>query len=285
MPTALVFTLRPKHAARVPSGMGRVAHAMVMELIAASDPDLAARLHTANELRPITVSNPLSRPDTGGESHVRPERSQRLRVTLLTAETEDLADAWLAAPPEELRFGGVDWAVERITARARADSWAGGESYTRLMEQALQRAERGPGRWTLEFSSPVSFRQRGLCQPLPTPELVFGSLLDRWNACAPLPLPGEVRRYAAESLVASKFDLRTGIEVSKNGVPQVGVLGRCTYIAREHDPLLAGCIEALAQFAFYSGIGAGTARGLGQARAIASGDRAPAPGRARPAVA
>ena len=285
MPTALVFTLRPQHAARVPNGMGRVAHAMVMELIAASNPDLAARLHVANELRPITVSNPLSQPATGGETHVRPERSQRLRITLLTDETEQLADEWRDSPPEELRFGGVNWDVERITDRARADSWAGGESYTRLMEQALSHAERGLGRWTLEFSSPVSFRQRGLCQPLPMPELVFGSLLDRWNACAPLPLPGDVRRYAAESLIASTFDLRTGIEVSKNGAPQVGVIGRCTYIAREHDPLMAGCIEALAQFAFYSGIGAGTARGLGQARALASGSRAMAQGREKTAIA
>jgi len=276
MPLALVYTLRPRRAANVPTGLGRAAHALVLDMIAAESPALAERLHAANKLRPLTVSNPLGLPGAGAEVGVRPERAYRLRVTALTDELERLARGWAETPPAEVSMGGVAWAVERVTARAADDGWAGREGYGQLVEEGLRRAGDGPGRWTLEFSSPVSFRQRGMCQPLPLPELVFGSLLDRWNALAPVPLPGEVRRYAAECLIASRFDLRTEAVLSKGGVPQVGSVGRCSYIALENDAVMGGCIEALTRFAFYSGIGAGTARGLGQARAIGSGTRAPA---------
>lgn len=275
MPMALVYTLRPRRAARVPAGLGRAAHALVLDMVAAADPGLAGRLHAANELRPLTVSNPLGIAGPGPEAEVRPGRAYRLRVTALTDELERLARRWLDAPPEEVSLGGVAWAVEGVTARAADDPWAGREGYGALVEGALRRAGGGPGRWTLEFGSPVSFRQRGMCQPLPLPELVFGSLLDRWNALAPLPLPGEVRRYAAECLLVSRYDLRTEVELSKGGVPQVGAVGRCSYIALEDDPAMVGCIEALARFALYGGVGAGTARGLGQARAIGSVARGP----------
>lgn len=285
MPIAMVYTLRPQRAARVPAGLGRAAHALVLEQIAVANPALAERLHIANELRPLTVSNPLGLAGAGPEVAVQPNRRYRLRVTLLTEETERLGRAWLVAPPEEVFLGGLPWSVESLTARGSDDSWAGREDYGQMVEEGLRRAGGGPGRWTLEFSSPVSFRQRGMCQPMPSSELVFGSLLDRWNTLAPLPLPGEVRRYAAESLIVSRFDLRTEVELSKGGVPQVGAVGRCSYIALEHDPVMSGCIEALTRFAFFGGVGAGTARGLGQARAISSGTRAPVRSRSLPVVA
>lgn len=273
MPMALIYTLRPQQPVRVPAGLGRAAHAMLLSMISLERPELAARLHSANELRPLTVSNPLGLVGPDATVLLVPERRYRLRVTALSDEVEQLARGWLAAPPSHLSLGGATWEVEGVTARARDDPWAGREAYAPMLDEALQRAEAGPGRWTLEFGSPVSFRQRGMCQPLPLPELVFGSLLDRWNAMAPVPLPNDVRRYAAEALIVSRFDLRSAVELSKGGNPQVGAVGRCTYIAREHDPAMASCIEALTRFALYSGVGAGTARGLGQTRTIASGTR------------
>ena len=273
MPIALIYTLRPQQPVRVPMSLGRAAHAMILAMINHERPEIAARLHSANELRPLTVSNPLGLVGPGATVWLEPERHYRLRVTTLNDELEHLAQSWLAAPPKQISLGGATWEVERVTARTRDDPWTGRTTYASLLGEAFQRAEDGPGRWTLEFASPVSFRQRGMCQPLPLPELVFGSLLERWNAMAPVPLPNEVRCYAAEALIVSRFDLHSAVEVSKGGNPQVGVVGRCTYIAREHDPTLASCIEALTRFALYSGVGAGTARGLGQTRIIASGTR------------
>ncbi|RRR68661.1 MAG: CRISPR system precrRNA processing endoribonuclease RAMP protein Cas6 [Candidatus Viridilinea halotolerans] len=274
MPSAFIYHLRPTAAVRVPSDLGRAGHAMLLAIIAAHNPDLAERLHSANEQRPMTISNPLGRVAASDKGVViDPKRTYPLRITLLNDIMEQAAHAWREAPAATLHLGGATWQIERIASQSRDDPWVGRESYGSLIKRGVERAGQGPGRWSFTFDSPVSFRQRGMCQALPLPELVFGSLLDRWNALAPFPLPGEVRRYAAEALMVSRFELRTAIVMSKGGTPQVGVVGHCSYIALEDDPAMGGCIETLAHFALYSGIGAGTARGLGQARILASGMR------------
>ena len=142
-----------------------------------------------------------------------------------------------------------------------------------------------PTRWALEFASPVTFRQRGLNQPLPLPELVFGSLLDKWNALAPLPLPDEIRGFVAEHVAISGLDLRSVMVPIKGGALQIGAVGRCAYTIARGDHAWAGALDLLARFAFYSGVGAGAARGFGQARlALARPEIRPAVER-RPAVA
>jgi CRISPR-associated endoribonuclease Cas6 len=154
-----------------------------------------------------------------------------------------------------------------VTAEARAHPWAGSAGFDALLGAAMRDVAGGaPGRWTLEFATPVTFRQGGRNQPLPLPELVFGSLLDRWNALAPLPLPDETRRFVAEALAISRFELRSTAVATRGGALQIGALGRCTYVATSHDRYGLACVTALARFAFYSGVGAGTARGFGQAR-------------------
>jgi CRISPR-associated endoribonuclease Cas6 len=267
MPTALVFTLRPAAAAQVSGGLGRATHAAILRLIAAGDAALAERLHDENGVRPFTVSNVLGLNRRGPAVGVTPERDYGLRVTLLTPELEALAAAWTPDALAPLDLDGTTWHVERVTADPDEHPWAGRATYEELASPAL-RAAGGSTRWTLEFDSPVTFRQRGVNQPLPTPDLVFGSLLDKWNAVAPLVLPEEVRRFAAECMAASRFELRSLAEPTKNGALQIGAVGRCTYNAVNRDRYWLACIEMLARFAFYSGTGAGTARGFGRTRLV-----------------
>jgi CRISPR-associated endoribonuclease Cas6 len=266
MPSACIFSLRPTTAATLSPALGRAAHAAVLELIAAADAELARRLHADVPVKPLTIA-PLGALDgRGSPLAVTPARSYDLRVTLLAESVEAPAASWLAAPPAQLVFDGVVWQVERVTAARAAHPWAGTDSYAALLASALRDAARGGGRWALEFATPVTFRQAGRNQPLPLPELVFGSLLDRWNGLAPLPLPDEIRRFAAEALVLNRFDLHSVAVPTKGGALQIGAVGRCAYTATSRDRYGLACIEALARFAFYSGVGAGTTRGFGQAR-------------------
>ena len=263
MPTACVFTLRPSAAATLSPALGRAAHAAVLELIGAADAELARRLHADVPVKPLTVA-------LLGERDGRlasPARSYDLRVTLLAPALETLAAAWSPATLPQLTIDGIAWRVERVAAAAAAHPWAGAAGYDALLAEALRSAARGAEpRWTLEFATPVTFRQAGRNQPLPLPELVFGSLLDRWNTLAPVPLPPEMRQFAAEALAISRFDLRSVMLPTKNGASQVGAVGRCTYSATSRDRYGLACMETLARFAFFSGVGAGTARGFGQAR-------------------
>ena len=99
--------------------------------------------------------------------------------------------------------------------------------------------------------------------PLPLPELVFGSLLQRWNAFAPLTLPEEVRRYAQECLAVSRYRLQTRM-LQFGAAMSVGFVGQCQYTALVWDAYWLRAIALLAAYAFYSGVGIRTTVGMGR---------------------
>jgi CRISPR-associated endoribonuclease Cas6 len=266
MPCALVLTIRPTAAVPVPLHLNRATHAAILRLIGQSDAAVADRLHANDAIKPLTVSNVLGLERRGKTVPVSPERSYTLRLTLLSSELERIAANWRPEQIGALDLDGTPWRVEHITRAADEHPWAGQVSFEGLAAPALLNAEKAPTRWELEFASPVTFRQRGMNQPFPLPDLVFGSLLDRWNALAPLALPEEVRRFASETMAASRFDIRSVALPAKNGAVQIGSVGHCRYVALTHERYWLACIETLARFAFYSGVGAGTTRGQGQAR-------------------
>ena len=102
--------------------------------------------------------------------------------------------------------------------------------------------------------------------PIPLPDLLFGSLLDRWNAWSPVALNPEVRRYAQECIAVSNYRLRSRSLRLRERVVQRGATGRCDYVALNRDRYWCGTISALAAFAFYSGAGYMTTQGMGECR-------------------
>jgi CRISPR-associated endoribonuclease Cas6 len=120
------------------------------------------------------------------------------------------------------------------------------------------------------FASPTTFNSRGRTLPLPLPELVFGSLLDRWQAFAPIALHPDMRRFAEEAIVLSRYRLRTRSMPTKDRGMQIGFTGQVTFVARNRDRYWLNVLHLLAAFAFYSGVGYQTGIGLGQVRAISS---------------
>ncbi|MDZ4721924.1 MAG: CRISPR system precrRNA processing endoribonuclease RAMP protein Cas6 [Roseiflexaceae bacterium] len=263
MPTAIVLTLRPLHQATLMPDLGRAAHAAVLGWIRATDPDLAMRLHDDSAVRPLTVT---FLPERHGQPPLvaDPRIRYGLRVTALTSEVEAHIQSWTPEFLGTLAIGGAAWQIESI--HDTAHTWAGHTTYAALVEEGIRIAATGVRRWTLDFTTPVTFRQRGRSQPLPLPDLVFGSLLERWNACAPLPIPEDVRLFIAESLAVSRFAIESAAGRGKGNVLQIGTIGRCSYTALAHEPMQIATIETLVRFGFYSGIGAGTTRGFGLLR-------------------
>lgn len=93
--------------------------------------------------------------------------------------------------------------------------------------------------------------------PLPLPRLVFGSLYDRWNAFAPLPLPlPELRTLVAQQVAVARLDIRSVVVPTKNAIPQVAVVGVCRYQLTSGDRTLAAALATLARFARFTGVGA-----------------------------
>lgn len=176
--------------------------------------------------------------------------------------------------PAEVELEGGIFAPRKTVLDPSGHLWAGQTTYACLANHDL--LEQKPHRFTLRllFASPTTFRSSGRNIPLPLPGLVFGSLVERWNAFSSVTIPAEVRRYAEECLSVARHTIRTRL-VEVAGGKQVGFVGSCSYIATNQDPYWWRLINLLADFAFYSGVGAKTTMGMGQCKRIAYASTAP----------
>lgn len=265
---SLVLALRPLElpAGRedFPAWWGRASQAALLDLARQRSPALAESLHNDSGLRPYTASGLMGHFQRGSRAPLAGE-TYWLRWTSLSRElTALLLDYARNAPGATLELDYVPFRVEAAHING-SHPWAGSSAYPSLASQFLPGAEI-PRRVTLQFASPVVFKSGGLSHPLPTASLVFNSLIEKWNTFAPIALLPELRRYAEECLAVSRFDLESRPVPLKEGGLRIGAVGQITFTAASFDRFWMGQIHALAAFALFSGMGAGTTQGLGQGR-------------------
>lgn len=262
---SLVLSVRPRAAAGLPSALGRAAHAALLRAIGQAKPDLARQLHDESGPRPFTCSSLMGARQAGA---VTPDTAYILRYTALTAELAGLLPG-LFAPRSEIELEGVPFVIEAVTDDAAVQPWAARTTYEELSAPWLLARRAPAARIMLHLASPTAFKSGGKAQPFPLPELAFGSLLDRWNAYAPVALPEETRRFASECLAVSRFALTTHAAPFKSeGVVKFGAVGQVTYVALHRDRYWLSVINLLADLAQFAGLGVSTAMGMGQARRL-----------------
>ena len=277
---SLVLTLKPlklpADPAALPRWWGRAAHALLLKLVAEKEQRLAVELHdgsgpSGSPLRPFTVSSLMGRFPAHNLGLDEPYalRLTTFRADLAALLTEAALNGPLA-PGSQIELDYLPFRVERHTLEAGAapNPYALSSSYQELSAPYLLAKLPAPRRISLQFSSPTTFKSAGRHVPLPLPGLVFGSLLDRWNACAPLAFPPEARRYAEECLAISQYHLETRPVPQKDAGLRMGAVGRVSFTALTYDRYWMSVLAVLAQFSLFSGVGAGTSQGLGQCRAL-----------------
>jgi len=271
---SLVLLLRPAPcpppaAPNGPRWWGRAAHALLLDLARRADPQLAGDLHDENGRRPFSASSLLGRCQKNGLPD--PHTVYALRFTALEPQLcavllAAAAPGGACAPGAAVELDYLPFRVEAAYSQGEQHPWAAGADYADLSRACLL-GEQPPARQiTLHFTSPVVFKSQERHVPVPMPELVFNSLLERWNATAPLAFPAEVRRYAAECLAISRYRLETRSIPLKNGGLRVGAVGHITYTALNYDRYWLGVLHTLSAFALFAGVGAGVSMGLGQCR-------------------
>jgi CRISPR-associated endoribonuclease Cas6 len=171
--------------------------------------------------------------------------------------------------PNPLRLDTLSGSVEAVALTAAEDRDAGQSSYQDILNQRLLDAIPPEPRFAFRFLSPTTFHSAERNQPLPLPGLVFGNLVERWNAFSPLTLNAEARRYAEECLAINQFRLESRM-VDLAGGRQVGAVGTVGYRSLRPDPYWLRVLHALADFSFYASVGAKTAMGLGQTRRLSA---------------
>ena len=267
---SLVLRLAPLSPAAGPTGESHTAHAAFLDLVRRADPALSAALHAGSERRPFTVS-PFWLAEAPPHARAHPkEQGGWLRVSLLQPDLfAGLRGLFLTARTDlDLRLGGQLFRPTELLLTPESSEWAGHASYgTLLTESRLSRVIE------LRFATPTSFslgqRDWGRrMELLPRAELVFDSLWRKWNAFAPTALGTAVVEAAREQVVLA--DLEGSVrEVRFPRAPQRGFVGRCSYEIKGTLPeSLLRELNALADFAFYAGVGYKTTMGLGQTRRL-----------------
>ena len=247
----------------IPKWWGEAVHQLAIKVIASHNADLAQELEKSAGLKPFTVSNLRGR-FPGGK--IDAGSLYKLRFTALDKR---VADAFAAARADGVLRSGETVELDFIKFLIRQNDpnvpdEIGGVTYQALTNR-LFAATPPPRTLSLEFVSPTLFKQGGRQMPFPMPDLVFGSLLDHWNASpfVPTPLPEEARRYARECLQLGRFELESRV-LKMYGETFRGFIGKVRFHTNNYDRYWMGIMAMLAEYATYAGVGAKTTMGLGQ---------------------
>lgn len=270
MPIAIVLTLTAPTDVTLMHhpATGRINYANTLAFIRSVDNDVGSAIHDADGPTPLTCSGlwPVHTDRDG--VHVRAGQEVHLRITGLTPAVESVLEKLLCTEtrPTHWPMQEHPFALINAVCDSAVDGWSGQVSYEALAAQQLLQPGQPNRRTTFSFHSPVSFKSNNMYVPIPMPDLLFGSLVERWNAFSPVTLSPEMRRFGAEMVALSNYQLRSQPVIQKSGAPIVGSVGKATYIALGGDRYWHAVMQMLADFAFYSGVGIKTTTGMGQLR-------------------
>jgi CRISPR-associated endoribonuclease Cas6 len=266
MPYSLVLNLVPQAAIPASHLSGRHLHALFLDLVRSQSSTLSDTLHKQTADKSFTLS-PLQIQSRNPMLHYQHDHAIAAatpcwwRVSLLDeALFGQLAHLWLnLSPKQPWNLGGTDLRVTSILGTGQVDQpWAGFSSYAQLYEQASD-CDR---QIKFLFCTPTTFRVTKYDSALPTKELVFQSLLRRWNQYSAMPFSETI----LEPIFPSFFDIRTEM-VRDSRSKLIGCVGEVTFaILGEVDSEVIRQINTLADFAMYAGVGRKTPMGMGMVR-------------------
>jgi CRISPR-associated endoribonuclease Cas6 len=266
-----VFMLRPMADALLPMTLGNAWYTAVLQLVGEYDRALATQLHENDGLKPFTTS-PLQGPVTvvGKQLRVQSDQDYWVRVTSLEERLSHVLCAIESHPPSTIRLHDGQFRVVQVSSQSQDHPWALRTPYEALYEAVLRHDPRPRSQVTMAFESPTAFRSQGQTIVFPLPRLVFGSLLNRWNHYAPLPLALELVEAFDVGIDVDRYTLKTQMQDFGRYKLQVGFVGQCTFGTRKGVAAeVVWGMRLLAAFAFFAGVGYRTTMGMGQVRLLA----------------
>lgn len=269
MPYSLVLNLIPLSPISPNYLSGRHLHALFLTLVSSVDKELGNYLHDSQSGKAFTLS-PLqikarSRQTLQWEHQksIPPGTSCWWRISLLDETIfGKLTELWLNLNPDRAwHLGSADLKITSILGTPQSTQpWANACPYEQLYEIASETTNQ----ISLNFATPVAFRQGKYDNALPNSESVFNSLLNRWHKYSGI----EFSEIDFETIFPSYFNINTAI-VADSRSKFIGCVGEISYrIFGKLDPIVIKQINTLADFALYSGIGRKTTMGMGMVRRI-----------------
>jgi len=237
---------------------------LFLNVIDREDKKLAEEIRNLKEEIPITLSPFLKGVKfSKGQTHLFPKEKEYVtfRITYLKEEVLEPILKGFASLSEEKRpvdLGNGRVLIEKVDIQKAIHA-----NFTSFKEILLNAKEENT--IILEFCSPTFFEIKGENKLFPLPELVFSSLLKKWNAFSETKIPKEIEKEF-EKIRVTRFRLKTEL-VNFSKYKIIGFVGKVVYELPETiDKEIKNTINALADFAFYSGVGYKTTMGMGQVR-------------------
>lgn len=261
---SLLVGLEAKDDVRLRGNGGEALHGLFFTLLRRTAMDVASHLHRADEQKPFSLSPLLEGHELQrGYTNITSGRTACFRINILTEELLTLTVKtfflWLAEG-KALSLCGKPITITTVDIGSASNISV--TSFTRLLLESCAQPV-----VTLEFISPTSFKRNEVQIVFPEPQLVFSSLLRRWNAFSELKLPDEYLELLP-SIKVSNYSLSTElIHFSRYKV--IGFKGIVEYTLPQETPEpFRKAMNALADFACYAGVGAKTTMGMGHTRRI-----------------
>lgn len=240
---------------------------LVLAVLQKSNKNLTKEIQDSQGEIPFTVSPFLKGAKSSrGYSLLYSDRTTSFRITYLKEKIfESLIKGLLffLNKKEALKFSGGEILLERV-------DWQQGKKASFTSFEEISSQAQVDRRIILEFCSPTTFENKEE-QLFPLPEQVFSSLLKKWNAFSEVKITSRVQGEFKKIRVI-QHRLKTEIvPFSEDKI--IGFIGKATYELPEIiDEKTRESVNALADLAFYSGIGDKTDMGMGQARRLKNPD-------------
>lgn len=282
MPYAIVIYAFPRTDLPIVHAQGKVLHGLFYELLQKASAAKGDEVHSTAGLKPFSTALLLTERQRRAE-YLRAGEEIKIRFTFLDDSLYPLLARYFLSTPD-LTFDLVrtELTVARIlTTPQSGEEWAGCTSF----EDISANASDSEKQFSFQFVSPTFFKRGGgptypdLIVPLPLPDLLFGSLLRNWNQFSASSFVEanllkeicvhhlEITHHRISSQLARLVFPREDGTYRTTTFP--GFVGSCSFrLVELHDRSIVKTLNTLADFAFFSGIGAKTTMGCGIAKRI-----------------
>jgi CRISPR-associated endoribonuclease Cas6 len=211
------------------------------------------------------VSNLIGGKRQRGMVQLHPKQTYRLRVTTLHSDLTSILKHGLTGLWWRNGIQLHDQQFHLVNVQTHGD-W----NIETLYYDLLSNASSNPY-LKINFGAPTTFKQTGQeMLPFPISELVFQSLLTRWESYANVPLEMDIMSYVRHSVKihAYKTQSQTARFIHGGHTEYVtGFTGEAVYHLG-NNPQAIQILNALGEYSLFSGIGMKTTMGLGQCRMI-----------------
>lgn len=282
MPYSIVIHAFPRTDLPLAHAQGKILHGLFYELLQNASAAKGDEVHSSEGLKPFSTALLLNERQRRAES-IRAGEELKIRFTFLDdALYPLLARYFLSTPDLSFDLVRTELTVSRILSTPQSgEEWAGFSSFAEIYANASDSEKQ----FLFHFATPTFFKRGGgpaypdLLVPLPLPDLVFGSLLRNWNQFAPTSFVEanllkeicshhvEITHHRISSQLARLIFPRDDGTYRTTTFP--GFVGSCSFrLVELHDQSIIQTLNALADFAFFSGVGAKTTMGCGVARRV-----------------